>query len=336
MAQDAFIVLQSLHCTQQLDSPFTSFEGTEPYIWPVLIRIDDATLQTQALVDVDAPIANFARVVIKSDMRAGQTAPVPAQAGVLRTRLEDNLFETHLILIVALWDEDESPDDVVQAGFRAFVSEIGAALGNAQTLLEIQQAEAANDEEALQAIAKAIQERVEKKVRAAIADSLSGPQKVAVKTGFLNLDDILGSVFKGFSQVLPTAFNLVFGQGTPNQFEIQGKLEVRDVKVDRCQAQVNAVRAAQAGVDGVNQEIRLLQEKLKEAAPAEKPFIQQQIKELKEEDLAPAQAVLGRALTALSICRSRLPPTPPGEAQQARRGRPGRARTLRKRSRYER
>jgi hypothetical protein len=318
MPSDAVLLLESLHCLREAE------KGSEPYIWPVLIRIDDLTLQTDSLVDVVAPLSANARVVIQNDMRAGQTAAIPPRVGLLRARLEDNLFETHLILVVALWDADATPEAAVRAGFQAFVSELRAAFGNALTLSEIQQAEADTDEAAREAIAKAIRERVDKRVRSAIKDTLTGPQKVAVKTGLLDLDDILVSGFKGFSSALPTTFTLpLSGDTRPgavgrHAFEIKGKLEVREVRVDRCQTQVEAVRKAQSAIDDINQQVKKLQDDLKRASPAEKPFIFEEIRQLREDDLASAQAALGRALTALSICRSRVPPG--GFPEQAEQG----------------
>ena len=136
MALDTIIVFESLRCIREEDS---SSKGAEPYIWPVLVRIDDLTVNTEFLVDIIAPALRNARVVIKSDMRAGESADIPTSVGLLRARLEDNLFETRLILIIALWDEDETPEAAVHAGFQAFISELGAALGNASTLLDLQE-----------------------------------------------------------------------------------------------------------------------------------------------------------------------------------------------------
>jgi len=314
MALDAFIVLESLHCVREFDLP--DFSGSEPYIWPVTIRIDDLTIQRDELVAVVAPALGNARVVIKDSMRAGQSADIPISVGLLRHRLEDSLFETRLILVIALWDGDETPEAALFAGYQAFVSELGAAIGDGPTLLAIKDAEDRDDEPAKQAIVKAIQERVEKRVRSAISGKLSTTDKIAVKTGFLNLDDSLGSAFKGFSDALPKPFAVRIGPGSPNDFEIRGRIEIREVKVDTCQLQVNAVRSAQTAVNDVQQNVKRLQAELRKASPSEKPFLIAEIKQLREEDLAAAQAGLARALAELSKCRSRLPTNLPDEATQ--------------------
>jgi hypothetical protein len=314
MTLDAFITLESLHCLREVDLP--RFGGSEPYLWPVLIRIDDLTIQTPGLVAVIAPAVGNARVIIRDSMRAGQTADIPLSVGLLRTRLEDNLFDTRLLLVVALWDGDETPGGAVRAGYQAFVSELGAAIGDGPTLLALKDAEDRQDEAAKAAIIKAIREQVEKRVKSAISGALSTTDKIAVKTGFLNLDDAIGSTFKGFANALPTPLILRITQGGFNDFEIRGRLEIREVRRDRCQSQVNAVSAAQAEVNGVNSQIKALQAELQHASPAEKPFLISEITRLREEDLADALAVLDAALRALSVCRSRLPPTFPLEAEQ--------------------
>lgn len=300
MALDAFVVLESLHCTSEVE--FLPM-GSEPYIWPVLVRIDDLTLQTESLVDVVEPLLVHARVVIQREMRAGQSADIPTSVGVLRVRLEANVFVTRLILVVALWEGDETPEAAMRAGYQAFVSELGAALGNVNTLLALKDADERKDAEALKAIVATIKSQVESRVKSAISNGLTGWQKVAVATGFLNLDDPIGNAFRAFPNALPTPITLNFGKA----FEIRGRLEAREVLVDGCQAQVKAVRDAQSVVDQVAQQIRRLGDELRHAPPQAKPFILAEIKRTREEDLAIALAALGEARTALSICRSTKP-----------------------------
>lgn len=304
MATDAIIVLERLRCIRESDGTGHS----EPYIWPVLLWIDDNTLATPALVGVTAPALGNARVVIKNDMRAGQAADIPPSVGVLRVRFEDTLTIRRLILAIALWEEDETPEAAMRAGFQAFSSELRAAV--ADNLFALSQA---SDEEQ-DAIIATIKTRVKDRVKSAIENGLTGWQKARVFIGTLNLDDIIDSAFKSFPDLFPAPITLTFGAGSSNDYEIQGKLEVRPVRVDRCQSQVNAVKAAQSVVDGIDAEIKALQTELQHASPAEKPFIIAEIKRIREEDLADAMAALDAARRALSICRSRLPPVFPDTA----------------------
>ena len=201
MATDAILSLNSLHCIRESDGTGNS----EPYIWPVLMWIDDNTLVTPALVGVTAPAIGSARVVIKSDMRANQTADIPGSAGVLRVRLEDNLNVRRLILTVALWEEDETPEAAMRAGFQAFSSELRAAV--ADNLFALNEADGAE----LDAIIATIKKRVSDRVKSAIEDGLTAGEKIRVFIGTLNLDDIIDSAFRNFSDLVTTPFTLNFG-----------------------------------------------------------------------------------------------------------------------------
>ncbi len=301
MATDAILVLERLCCNREDDGSGHS----EPYIWPVLLWIDDNTLATPELVGMTSPVLGNARVVIKEDMRAGQVAAIPPSVGMLRVRLEDNLSVRRLILTVALWEEDETPEDAMRAGYKAFSNELRAAI--ADNLFALNQA--SGDE--LDALIEAIKARVKGKVTSAIRDGLTGWQKTRVFLGTLNLDDIVNSAFVNFGDPVATQFTLQFLNGANNNYEIDGSLQMRPVVVDRCQAQVDAVKAAQAAVNGVDAQIRALQEELKHASPAEKSFIIAEIKRLRAEELVEANQALEEARKALEACRARLVSTRP-------------------------
>jgi hypothetical protein len=201
MATDAILSLNRLLCIRESDESGNS----EPYIWPVLMWIDDNTLATPEQIGVTTPALGNARVVIKSDMRAGQTADIPASVGVLRVRLEDGLTIRRLILAVALWEEDETPDAALRAGFQAFSSELRAAI--ADNLFALNQA----SEEEQEAIIETIKVRVRDRVGSSIENGLTGLQKVRVLLGLLNLDDFIDSDFKNFPDLLPAPITLTFG-----------------------------------------------------------------------------------------------------------------------------
>jgi hypothetical protein len=307
MATDAIIVLEKLKCIRESDGTGHS----EPYIWPVLIWIDDDTLATPALVGVTAPAIGNARVVIKDDMRAGQVADIPASVGILRVRLDDNQRVRQLILALALWENDETPEKAMRDGYQAFSSELGRAV--ADNLLALN---GATTPEQRKPIIDEIKRRVKAKVESAIRDGLTGSQKVRVFLGTLNLDDIVSSDFKSFPQLLSQSFSLAFAsdENPPsNRYTIEGRLRAVPVVVDPCAAQAARVREAQAAVDGIENEIKDLQAQLRgQREPGEPPlpkaFIIAEIKRIREEELPPAEAALREARTALSICRSRILP----------------------------
>jgi hypothetical protein len=292
MATDAIIVLNRLSCIRESDGTGHS----EPYIWPVLIRIDDDTLATPELVAVSAPALGNARVVIKSDMRAGETADIPGSVAVRRTRWRDGLRTRRLILAVALWEDDETPEDAMRAGFQAFSRELRAAV--ADNLPALNQA---NNEQEKEIIA-IIEARVRDSVASAIENGLTISEKARVLLGTLNLDDPIGSAFRQFREFVPTPialpFALTFGNSSSDEYEIQGEFVVRVVT---CQAESDRVTAAQTAVDDIEFRITSLQEELQHASPSEKPRIIRAIRR-QQERLPAAIAALEDARRALRVC----------------------------------
>ena len=307
MATDAIVLLERLNC---VTLTYTE-ERTEPYIWPALIRIDDSTLTTPDLVAMQTLSLGSARVVIKDSMRAGETANISSGVGILRTRFEDNLMTRRLILVVELLESDETPVSAMRAGFNAFNSELRTAI--AENLLALSMA----NEEQTKAITDAISQRVEGRVRSAIENGLSAYEKAKVIAGFLDLDDSIGSDFKSFGKdsLSSTAFTLHFevrgrdwlGHDALSQYEIQGQLQIQPVVVDRCQAQINAVNAAQAVVNGIEAQIQQLQEQLQGRGEEPRPpknIIVAEIARIRVEELAPAVADLEAARATLQACRN--------------------------------
>lgn len=294
MATDAILILDRLHCIREGDGTGNS----EPYIWPVLMWIDDNTLATPLRVGVTTPTLGNARVVIKNDMRAGESASIPPSVGTLRVRFEDGLTIRRLLLAVALWEEDETPETAMRAGFQAFFNELRTAL--ADNLFDLYQA----GEEQKAEIIKKIEARVQEQVESAIENALTPWQKVRVLLGTLNLDDIIGSDFKDFRDLLNMPVTLVFKSDSSNEYEIEGELQVRPVPIETCQDQLDAVKAAQSVVNGIDFEIRQFQTELQHASPRDKPFIISEIKRLRREELPSAIAKLEAARRELQSCRN--------------------------------
>src|SRR5207248_2705869 len=154
--------------------------------------------------------------------------------------------------------EDETPEAAVRAGFQAFSGELRAAV--ADNLVALFEAEQTGDEAGKKAILARIKSRVGDRVKAAIHDGLTGWQKVRVFLGTLDLDDIIDSAFGDFAEhPVSSPIALSFTDGSSDLYSIRGNLQILPVRVDRCQAQVDAVKEAQIVVDGVDNEIKELQ-----------------------------------------------------------------------------
>jgi hypothetical protein len=197
MATDALVVLDQLRCIREDDWPNGH---SEPYIWPALLWIDDAG------VNVEAPAPDSARLVVKDGMRAGEVADLPGAVATLSARIVDGFRAA--ILVVALWENDESPGHVVTAGFQAFADELGAAVrANLAGL-------AGTEEERARAIAE-ITDRVDARVESTIEGALTWWEKVKFLAGELDLDDIVGSDTSALTTLPPVSapapLSLAFG-----------------------------------------------------------------------------------------------------------------------------
>lgn len=209
MTQFAQVDLQTLTFTRASDGRGNS----KPYIWPAVLPIDNNG------VGLTNPAVEFADVVIASGMHAGDTASIPPSVGQLITQVGDG-FQA-LIIVVALWDQRDSPDNVVQTGFQTFCSELRAAIQDNLAGL--------SDPSQLKATVAAIQKRVNGKVSSAIENALSLFQKIEIFLGQLHVDSNIGSDFQSFEKLVPTAIALDIVQpvGTAaNEYKIAGNLQV--------------------------------------------------------------------------------------------------------------
>ena len=317
MPTEAIITLEDLECITIKDTE----TKVEPYIWPALIKIDTSTINAPdgRFVDVIALSPSLASTVIKSSMRQGDLAPIPSALATLRTRFEDGVSLKQLILIVSLLERDETPQSAIKAGFEAYVRELRAAFKDEFPNLF----QTANDEEGQNAVITRIKDRVASKTKSAIKDALSAGDKVKSALGFLDNDDFISSanvkfgenfflntpnsapitlVFQTKTVIIEQAFPPKLGEGLV-RYHIRARLQARPPVIDPCLSQANAVKAAQATVDGIRNEIEELQGTFpKGSANAE-------IERLRKEELAPALAELEKAKKALQLCRSQQPIT---------------------------
>jgi hypothetical protein len=207
MTQFATINLQTLNFIRASDGKGNS----TPYIWPAILPIDNN--------GVGLTIPALANVVIANGMHAGDTASIPQSVGQLIAQIGDG-FQA-LIVVVALWDQSQSPDNVVEAGFQAFGSELRAAVqDNLAGLSDPSQRDAA---------VTAIKKRVNDKVSSAIENALSFFQKGEIFLGLLHLDSNIGSDFQSLQKLVPTAITLdiVQSAGTAaSEYTISGNLQL--------------------------------------------------------------------------------------------------------------
>ncbi len=200
MPVDAIITLNQLQCIQQ----DRGSKGSSAYIWPAMVVIDLSPF----LVTVVPPPGD-PRVVIKADMQAGQTADIPPEVGVLSRTLDSSDLTQHIVLlIIALWEELDTPENVVDAGYQAYDSALGPAIQ-----ANLAQLGSSNPSD-VKAAKAAINAAVNNAVTAAVENALSAWQKFEIWLGNLQLDHLIDSS----SQQITSEGKVTasFGGGTQN------------------------------------------------------------------------------------------------------------------------
>lgn len=299
MSVDAFIHLDRLRCLAEDDGSGHS----EPYVWTVLLWVDDATIGSGQIVGSRAPgNTQGARAVVKEGIKAGEEAPMPAAQRRFARRFEDGLTVRQVGIVVAMFEEDETPEDAVRAAYDAFRRELPSAVAQfIRTHLRGPETDAEREE---------IAARVRPQVLAAGEGALSSFEKLQVFLGTLNLDDEVG--FASFfteiqdDQQETQPFSLRFlSKDERNNYEIDGRFELRTPPApDRCQAQIDRVNQARADLAGVQAEIRSLQDELREAPPSQKPSIIREIRRIRTEEVPALAAALEATQRALDRCRA--------------------------------
>jgi hypothetical protein len=306
MPVDAFIRLDRLRCISEHDGSGHS----EPYAWAVLLWLDDTTLGSPRVVGSSAPgNVQASRAVIKEGIKDGEDAAMPSVQRAFAHRFEDGLQRRDIGIVVALFEEDETPSDAVRAAYSAFVRELPKAV--AEFITSHLRGPETDAERA--GIAAAIRP----KVREAGKDALSAWEKAQVLLGTLDLDDEIG--FDSFftqiedDEQAPSPFRLRFEKVsiTPfgelrNEYEIDGRFELREPPApDPCQAMIDRVNRARAAVDGLEAQIRSLQEEAREAPPQQKAGLLREIRRIRAEEVPAAATALEAARRGLAECRAR-------------------------------
>jgi hypothetical protein len=198
MAVNAIITLQQLQCIKQ----DRGSKGSSAYIWPAMVVIEPSPLVVTVVPPPGDP-----RVIIQADMQGGQSAAIPAEVGVLARILESNNLTQHIvILVIVLWEELDTPENVVDAGYQAFDSSLGPAFqANFAGLVDPATKSTASAE---------ITKAVNSAVTAAIENTLSTVQKIEIWLGNLQLDHQIDSSSQQITS--DGSIKVTFGGGTQN------------------------------------------------------------------------------------------------------------------------
>ena len=195
MAQNVALTLQTLRCVREKDSPFA------PYIWTALLWIDNPTASVGTL----APLVGDDRVVLSSNLQPEQDAAIPPSVGSARRTFDTDLTKTTLIQVTALWQKHDTPANVVDAGFQAFVTSLQAAIVANLIFL------ASPDPQTQQEAVDKVKLTVAQSIRDAISNSLSLVQKGKIAAGLLTLDTVVDSSSTVFRNIAPQPFIITLG-----------------------------------------------------------------------------------------------------------------------------
>lgn len=196
-AREITITLDKLSCQSEVQ-----VSGSNPYIWPAMVFINKRTLQV-GLVSIPETSAHR---ILKAGMRPGDIVDIEPQIGALHRFFQEPVEEIVLLLTVALFEDNETPDDAVRAGFRAFRSTLRSSIESRLLALGSQ------NPEDVEAAREEIAQEVEDAVTAATSGALSTAEKIKVGLGILTPDASMGSGSASFEEIVPRPFSLVIGE----------------------------------------------------------------------------------------------------------------------------
>jgi len=293
---DAYLELQQLQCNQQNDGS----DGCNPYLWVVLLRIDDDTLGSNPPVAAVSPADPSApRLVVKGGMKAGDTAVVPDQVRYLGAHIRTDAAQRNLILITVLLDQRDTPWSAMAAGYSAFLNAAPAEVGS--HLLQLQ--DPAQRDQAI----KIITGNINNQVTGAIKAHLGLGDEIEIGLGIEKPDRVIANAFKDWEGVGLTSagsFSLDFADASDG-FVLGCQLRV---SVDPCELQVAAVEGLQRAIANIEGRAKELINGQVHETPAQ---VEAELEQLRLERLQ-EEAKLSAAEAALAKCRAEVHVGPSG------------------------
>ena len=195
MTQNVALTLQTLRCVREKES------SSAPYIWTAFLWIDNPTASVGTL----APLVGNDRVVLSSNLQPGQDAAIPASVGAAGRTFDTDLTKTTLIQVTALWQRHDTPANVVDAGFQAFVTSLQA--GIVANLIFL----ASPDPQTQQEAVDKVKTTVAQSITDAISNSLSFVQKAEIAAGLLTLDAAVDSSSTVFRNIAAQPLTITLG-----------------------------------------------------------------------------------------------------------------------------
>lgn len=300
---NATIKIPTLRCLEQYDESGRS----EPYLWFCFFWAD-ATLNLSEPISVFAPPLYDIRGMFPDGVGNNQDIPIPTILGTFSRNLHPPAV---LGVLIALLEEDETPDDAIVAGYDAFADAARRELNN--FVLEHRLRAPTPDE------AEMIKQAIKTSALAAVKSKLSFLSKL-----FDNQDDFLGFSYAIFEEVplqSSQPFDLVPIEGeVTKRIKVGFSEQIVTVGRNRYQfvdqnltvkkvrpiypAEVLDFNDALATANDLRQQSRKVKEALSRVAESEKPAIRQKLQSLRGE-IAQADQVVEKTRRALADSASR-------------------------------
>jgi hypothetical protein len=302
----AALELSQLQCNKQSDGS----GGCNPYLWVVLLRIDDDTLNANppaAAVFPQDPAAP--RIVIDAGMKADDAAVVPDQIDLLITDIRTDSVQRNLIMIAALLDQHDTSWSAMAAGYQAFWETAPVAVG--AQLLQLK--DPAQQAAAIQAIAA----QISSKVNTAIEAQLSWWDKLQIYLHLETPDRMIATAYQDWQGVAasstgsyPLEFTHTSGGAVTDDFVLGCQLVVT---VDPCEEQVAEVQACQEAIANIEGRTKQL---LGNDPGEPPPQVEKELNQLAAEMIKEKEK-LAAADAALDECRKGVVPPRPVKAGNA-------------------
>jgi hypothetical protein len=292
MSVHANFTLETIRCIQQSED-----SGSEPYIWPFLATAAESGPASFDSFPTAAILAD-SRKIVGTSMKAGSSAPLIFPGNEVSHSFLDGQLGLKALLIVGLMEADDNRLQSMQAGYQAYLDELRLQLNlNLAELLT-----ASPDER--EGIIEAIKEAVRKKAYDAVKATLSPWEKFELGT-WKDPDVYYGAgygVWNPLELQSSGPFTLVITGVPGNHWEIDGVLTVTELEPNPCQPQVDGVASAEQAIEGLQLQVRHLQEMLRTATPQQKAAIVAAIELIRDDQMPAAEEDLRRAQFALRRC----------------------------------
>jgi len=267
-------------------------QGSEPYVWPIMIAEEGGVFQTHV------PPTEWAAKVLVSEMVAGQSIPIPSGMDSTLAHVFENKGAGLVAFVVVLFEKDSSPEH-----------------GSVAVLRYIEERSLAYVKDHLGEFRQSSGERGDLRYQLALildpgaAESaeLSWLESAVTYVSPGGFDDSVGLSVWALSGGAITDRTITFNLSSSSElFLLTGNLGLSIPPVDLCRAERAAVAQAKAVVQGLQGRRAALQQELQHATPQQKPAIVAAINKINQVELPAAEAALAAAEAALEACVDRF------------------------------